>query len=500
MKDQYMRNQMKEAEEGEVTLDDLDSLKNDVSGLKFEVLSYVRCVPSTLDAMCKRQNQQLHEIDFLQKKQREQWEEMLAHETRMQEMRMAHSNEIAELRQRQDDSFDFTRKFTSQRLDETTNFQTQKAQENQIEAKEKINEAKNEQICKVNDIYLRQNEHFSALKEEQNLIKSVQKENADTASKNTLMLKELIDYQDQKTTQYKKEQDQKMAEMQQKQFELIESLRNESQLKHEFQVNNMKEIHNLQQDNMKNLHNEQITMMKHMETEYKDRLNSEVSCLKEFYETKMGEYLLAQQTIISDQSRLIKDLLRGIEDHFTHVSTNNSEKILESQKMIPNMFRNEARIVCQSMQDIYNNKPMSLPATPILPRERIMPTRLPQPKFRSPIPVNQVRPLSSHFDTPRSITGLSNYNSTSSLNSIGEGSLDSSFHSGPSANFNHLGGNSYSSASKLANAMAPSASGILKPASGGSGGTSWLPRFNKVKNGNSNPSSRRASTQQNGGL
>ena len=517
MKDQYMRNQMKEAEAGEVTLDDLDSLKNDVSGLKFEVLSYVRCVPTTLDAMCKRQFQQLHEIDFLQRKQKEQWDEMLAHEFRMQEMRKEHNEELVELRRRQDEAFAETRLHTSTKMEEATKFQTRQAHENQVEAKEKISQAKTEQINRVNDIYCRQDEHFRSLREEQDSIKSVQKENAAAALTNTLMLKDLIDQQDKKTTQFKLEQDSKMKQMEQKQVEMVEKLRSESDAKHNFQLENMRELHNLQQESLKSLHTEQISTMKSIETEYRNRLNTEMFSLKQFYESKMGEYLLTQQSIISDQSKLIRELLSGIEEHFTMVSHSNSQKILESQKMIPTLFRNETKIVCQSMQDLYHSKPMSLPATPMLPRERTLPSRLPKPSFRTPVPINQVRATSSQFEA-RSITGLSNYSSTSSLNSIGETSVDTGV-SSSMGNFNHVpptlpnsnanpANTSYSSVvnstpkpttTSLPNS-APPAANVMKSSSHSFGATSWLPRFNKVKSNSDKPNSKKnsAPTQQNG--
>ena len=160
-----------------------------------------------------------------------------------------------------------------------------------------------------------------------------------------------------------------------------------------------------------------------MECEYRNSLNEQVGCLKQFYEFKMGEYLIAQQTIISEQSKFIRELVSGMQDYVNKISTDHAEKILESQKTIPALFRNETKIVCQSMQELYNSKTGSLPSTPLMPRDPSMPSRLPKPTFRTPVPVNQVRPLSSHYDT-RSVTGLSNYSSTSSLNSIGETSVD----------------------------------------------------------------------------
>ena len=480
MKDQYMRNQMKEAEAGEVTLEDLDSLKNDVSGLKFEVLSYVRCVPSTLDAMCKRQFQQLQEIEFLQNRQREQWNEMLAHEERMQEIKKMHSAEIERLQQKQDESFALTREHHSHKLEEATSFQTKQAYDNQVEAKEKISQAKTEQINRVNDIYKKQDDHFKQLREEQNLIKSIQKENASTANENCSMLKELIENQDRKITQFKCEQDEKNCEMEQKHVEMIEQLKLENEQKHLYQCEKMRELHSQEEQHLKTLHCEQVSIMKSMECEYRNCLNEQVGSLKKFYEFKMGEYLIAQQTIISEQSKFIRELVSGMQDYVNKVSTNHAEKILESQKNIPNLFRNETRIVCQSMQELYNSKTGSLPSTPLMPRDPSMPSRLPKPTFRTPVPINQVRPLSSHYDT-RSVTGLSNYSSTSSLNSIGETSVDtgvSSFIGTGNAPSNNVRENH-------APKMIPAVNKTNSLSS-----SSWLPRFNKVKAPSSTSSSK----------
>ena len=45
MKNQHMRNQIKTVKKEEITADDLKALKHDVSGLKFELLSYIKHLP-----------------------------------------------------------------------------------------------------------------------------------------------------------------------------------------------------------------------------------------------------------------------------------------------------------------------------------------------------------------------------------------------------------------------------------------------------------------------
>ena len=56
MKNQHMRNQIKTVKKEEITADDLKALKHDVSGLKFELLSYIKHLPRMFSQFEARHN------------------------------------------------------------------------------------------------------------------------------------------------------------------------------------------------------------------------------------------------------------------------------------------------------------------------------------------------------------------------------------------------------------------------------------------------------------
>ena len=62
MKDQHMRNQIKTEKKEELRSDDLTALRHDVSGLKFELLSYVKHVPKIVAKLNEGQTRVIEQI------------------------------------------------------------------------------------------------------------------------------------------------------------------------------------------------------------------------------------------------------------------------------------------------------------------------------------------------------------------------------------------------------------------------------------------------------
>ncbi|XP_075242690.1 short transient receptor potential channel 7-like [Convolutriloba macropyga] len=171
MKNQYLRNEQKESEKEQVTIDLVEALRNDVSGLKFEILSFVRPVPTTLSDMTIRQFEILKDLSNVQNQQKHHESQFLDHSKQINSFHSQQMNQLTCMDENQQNEFQKVKSENEKSIKQATDFQTQQSNECDRLATERMTKAKEEQLLKVELIHQKQDLYFNELKsEQQNLL------------------------------------------------------------------------------------------------------------------------------------------------------------------------------------------------------------------------------------------------------------------------------------------------------------------------------------------
>ena len=342
MKDQYLRNEMKVAEKEEVTLEDVESLRNDVSGLKFEILSYVRMVPTTLTDMTNRQHDILKELSTVKSKQDAHENQLQVHSTQLDDVHERQMEKLNVLDQQQQTEFEKVKKENTLRIKEATDLQTKQAHENTQSAKERIVEAKDEQLQKVDIIYQKQEAYFMQLKVDQDNImarQAIESQNYYQQFQNILNKlqrheKRLDDLEANENKQFdrlQKHNDELIQRLFQKQEQNLRNLTNEN---HKLVLSHA----NQQSGKDSKSQNKQLEATTQLQNETNRQFAEEMNQLRNSYESRIEMMLATHQRLIESQNEFIKELLLEAQSKIMQCTKTESERIITtSNQNLPSL-------------------------------------------------------------------------------------------------------------------------------------------------------------------
>ena len=341
MKDQYLRNEMKVAEKEEVTLEDVESLRNDVSGLKFEILSYVRMVPTFLNDMTNRQHSILKELSTVKSKQDAHENQLNVHSAQLDTVHDRQMEKLTLLDQQQQTEFEKVKKENTMRIKEATDFQTRQAQENTQSAKERIVQAKDEQLQKVEMIYQKQEAYFMQLKVDQDNImarQAIESQNYYQQFQNIL----------NKLQRHEKRLDDLEAN-ENKQFERLEKhndnliqqlfVKQEQKLTHLTNENHKLVLSSNQSGKDSKNQNKQLEATTQLQSEMNRKFAEEMNQLRNSYESRIEMMLATHQRLIESQNEFIKELLLEAQSKIMQCTKTESERIITtSNQNLPSLL------------------------------------------------------------------------------------------------------------------------------------------------------------------
>ena len=339
MKDQYLRNEQKEAEKEEVTIEHVDGLRNDVSGLKFEILGYVRHVPQTLSDMTDRQNEILKDLDRVKDKQADHERQLKDHNKQLDACHELQMDKLQYLDVQQQCEFQKVMLENQKHIQEATVFQTQQAEENTKSAKERIIQAKEEQLVKVDLIYQKQEAYFTQLKVDQDNImarQAIESQNYYQQFQNILNKlqrheKRMEEIESRGTSQFlhlETHNDEQLSNLSQKQEERFVKLKEESI-----------QFYSSTAETLKGNQMKQIEATHMLQKDMNEKFITQMDQLRFSYESRIEIMLNQHKQLIETQNEFIQSLLRDAQSNIIQCTKTESDRIIStSTTNLPSLF------------------------------------------------------------------------------------------------------------------------------------------------------------------
>ncbi|XP_075250188.1 short transient receptor potential channel 4-like [Convolutriloba macropyga] len=341
MKDQYLRNEQKEAEKEEVTIEHVDGLRNDVSGLKFEILGYVRHVPQTLVDMTDRQHDILKDLSRVKNKQNDHENQLHGHSKQLDAFHELQMGKLNDLDKSQQNEFHKVILDNQKRIKEATDYQTEQANLNTQSAKERIIQAKEEQLVKVELIYQKQEAYFTQLKIDQDNImarQAIESQNYYQQFQNILNKlqrheKRLDEVELQGKTHFthlETHNDSLIHEMNQKQEKRFEQLKDEST-----------KLYSSQAEILHQNQKKQLDATQKLQKDLNEKFFHEMEQMRNSYEQRIEVMMNQHRSLVETQNEFIKSMLYEAQNTIIQCTKNESERIIgtgTSTTNIPSLF------------------------------------------------------------------------------------------------------------------------------------------------------------------
>ncbi|XP_075264242.1 uncharacterized protein LOC142356166 [Convolutriloba macropyga] len=355
MKDQHMRNQIKTEKKEELRSDDLTALRHDVSGLKFELLSYVKHVPKIVAKLNEGQTRVIEQIRVAHENHDRNSVKLHEQKLLMAEMHDEHTQEVASLSENQ------AKQFTE--LNEYLETTIQKSKERNLRAMNLVlSEMKNSLTVSKKDVLRRlkvvesgQKEIFSYYETENQKIKNDLLEARNKNSEHAMKLKELIIKSNDRLDKINQYQILKFEEIAEKQNKFAAEIqkqlvKNDERFKKESAA-------------FKNYTEETLSKNREIEKKFAQDLKQDFEKqskilsddFRVFLTDQLFECLKSEQDFIRGQNDLLASVLDEMKNNLELITKSQAENDKEVMEQLPEVLKDELQSVIQTAENIFAN-------------------------------------------------------------------------------------------------------------------------------------------------